>query len=75
MNKLLYNQTFWRVIWTYTLILYLYFFGTLFLTGEEPVIINEIFTNYLYITSGILITPLMIWGAFNQFRTSRKKKA
>ena len=53
MNKLLHNQIFWRIIWAYTLIIYPYFFGTLLITGEEPIIISETFTKYLFIVSGI----------------------
>ena len=74
MYKLLHNQIFWRIIWAYTLIIYPYFFGTLLITGEEPIIISETFTKYLYIGSGILIVPLMAWGAYNQFRLARGQK-
>ena len=49
MDKLLHNQIFWRIIWAYTLIIYPYFFGTLLITGQEPIIISETFTKYLFI--------------------------
>jgi hypothetical protein len=74
MKKLLHNQIFWRIIWIYTLIIYPYFFGTLIITGEEPIIISETFTDYLYTGSGIFIVPLMLWGAYNQFRISWEQK-
>jgi len=74
MDKLLHNKIFWRIVWAYTLIIYPYHFGTLLITGEEPIIISETFTKYLFIGSGILIAPLMIWGAYNQFRISRQQK-
>ena len=74
MNKLLHNQTFWRIIWIYSLIIYPYFFLTLFFSGEPPIIISESFTDYIYLVSGVFIVRLMSWGAYNQFRISRDSK-
>ena len=74
MKKLLHNPLFWRIIWAYTIIIYSYFFGMLIISGEDPIIISEVFTSYLYIGSGILIAPLMIWGAYNQFRITREQR-
>ena len=74
MKKLLHNPLFWRIIWAYTIIIYSYFFGMLIITGEDPKIISEVFTSYLYIGSGILIAPLMSWGAYNQFRIAREQR-
>tara|TARA_Y100000590_G_scaffold257668_1_gene289372 strand:+ start:1554 stop:1787 length:234 start_codon:yes stop_codon:yes gene_type:complete len=74
MKKLLHNPLFWRIIWAYTIIIYSYFFGMLIITGEDPKIISEVFTSYLYIGSGILIVPLMTWGAYNQFRIAREQR-
>ena len=74
MKKLLHNPLFWRIIWAYTIIIYSYLFGMLIITGEDPIIISEVFTSYLYIGSGILIVPLMTWGAYNQFRIAREQR-
>ena len=74
MKKLLHNQLFWRIIWAYAIIIYSYFFGMLIITGDDPIIISEAFTDYLYIGSGIFIVPLMAWGAYNQFRISREQR-
>ena len=46
----------------------------LIITGDDPIIISEAFTDYLYIGSGIFIVPLMAWGAYNQFRISREQR-
>ena len=74
LNALLHNQTFWRIIWIYSLILYPYSFLTAIFTGQFPIIISETFTDYLYIVSAVFIAPFMSWGAYNQFRISRNAK-
>ena len=74
MNKILHNQTLWRIVWAYTLILYSYHFISLLATGKQPIIISETFTGNLFIVSGIIIVPLMAWGAYNQFRIAREQK-
>lgn len=71
MNKLLHNQTFWKIIWIYTLTLPFYDILTLRFTGQPLIVISEDFTDYLYIVSGVFILPLMSWGAYNQFRNIR----
>ncbi|MBO99838.1 MAG: hypothetical protein CMG34_01240 [Candidatus Marinimicrobia bacterium] len=74
MNKILHNQTLWIIVWAYTLILYPYHFISLLATGKQPIIISETFTGNLFIVSGIIIVPLMAWGAYNQFRIAREQK-
>jgi hypothetical protein len=74
LNTLLHNQTFWRIIWSYTIIIYGFFIIFFLINGEPPVLISKTFTKNLFFTSGIIITPLMLWGAYNQFRISRNNK-
>ena len=41
MNKILHNQTLWRIVWAYTLILYPYHFISLLATGKQPINTNS----------------------------------
>ena len=74
LNTLLHNQTFWRIIWSYTIIIYGFFIIFFLINGEPPVLISKAFTKYLIFASGIIIVPPMLWGAYNQFRISRNNK-
>ena len=68
MMKILHNQTFWAVVWGYTIIMYVV------VPIFTEVIISKTFDMYLYIVSAIFICPLMLWGAYNTFRKSKQQK-
>ena len=74
LNTLLHNQTFWRIIWSYTIIIYGFFIIFFLINGDPPALISKTFTKNLFFTSGIIITPLMLWGVYNQIRISRQQK-